>query len=1396
MADAASTVDAKSDPLNETRPKPTIKDVQPDASATKNAEMSSKGGRGLPFSPFRRAGLLSRLTFAFVGSLLERGREYTLMPQDLDQLDKRDDAAMVTNNLERAWNAERASAAAAGREPSLWRALYRSETNFSTFWVALVWAFGESTTRVSQPVVMGQLVRWISQGGSKTQGYSEGVRWALVLIAVAFCQVIIHHQLYWTTMRGGWNCKQAATGLVQRKMLRLSACGRMASNAIVNLVSNDVARFDAACTRGPFGITAPCELIAVFIIMYFQLGLYSALAGTSVLLLTLPLQIYFGKRFAVQRRITAGVTDKRVRKTGEMFSGISTVKAYCWERPLSAHVGELRDAERASIFVSQRMKAYNITFYIATPALATLATFSVFWAQGRRLEVASVFTTIALLQVLRVTVGKQFAGFIEAAPECLVAVSRIKRFLLQPEAAVHARGVTVTANETANDSTAGEAQGLLEQSEEKRTGGVAMQRLGTRGAGGPGEQIASDAAIVFKNATFTFDVQQQQQRMGNPQLKIEEAKRGASDENHRNAVTDVTLAVPKGALAIVVGPVGAGKSSFLSAALGELRLVSGSVCVKQDACLCAQNAWIMAGSLRQNVLFGSQMDAKRYNRVVTACGLRPDLEQLQDGDKTMLGERGVNLSGGQKARVALARAAYSRAGLCLLDDPLSAVDPHVMERLFRDCICGVLRAEGRTVVLVTHHLQYARDADMLIVLDSEGRVAFAGPPGECPDTTLTLEPEAKRKPAGDSTVADTDERREQQDEPRGENVAKGEKKTRTVTRFIKKEERETGEVAGSTYIQYARLAGLCMVSLCFFLFVVTQGVVLTSEFWLKIWAEADDQRDVTFLYVYIGLALGVVVIATIRSVLFYEVNLRGASHLHDRSFLAVLRSPMGFFHSNPLGRVLNKFSSDLGQIDELLPPVLFDVLQLGLGSLAAFVMVCVAVPWLAILILPLSFAFVQLRQTFLASARELKRMESIAKSPIYAAFAAQLRGLVTLRAFRAGPRLSQEFLDSLDAYGRAWISWLLVSRWLGFRLDSLAFCVLASCAVGAVITSSTADPGLVGIALTYAIMLSGGFQYLVRQSARAETMMTSVERMMYYMRLPAEGDWTRPDDSKLPKGWPVNGKLSVESLEMRYRIDLPLVLKGVNVQIPARAKVGIVGRTGSGKSSLLNALLRLCSPSGGRVMLDGVDVAALGLHQLRAAVAWIPQEPHLFSGSLRANLDPFARATDADLWAALGAVQLNTVIKALPGRLDAPVRDGGSNFSVGQRQLLSLARALVSKARVVVLDEATANIDMETDAKIQAVIKCADGDFKDRTVLMVAHRLNTVADCDLIVVMDNGRVAEAGKPAELAQREGGVFAGMLRAAGGSLLERLSRRGGSGAGSAAESESLFEEKKEQ
>jgi ABC-type multidrug transport system fused ATPase/permease subunit len=505
-----------------------------------------------------------------------------------------------------------------------------------------------------------------------------------------------------------------------------------------------------------------------------------------------------------------------------------------------------------------------------------------------------------------------------------------------------------------------------------------------------------------------------------------------------------------------------------------------------------------------------------------------------------------------------------------------------------------------------------------------------------------------------------------------------------------------------------------------------------------------------------------------RSVAFFRWCLQASSTMHARAVYSLLHAPMTFFIANPTGRILNRFSKDQNIVDELMPITLFDFIQSALFVLAAVVLVCVSLPELLALLAPLVYGFYVARRRFLASSREIKRLEAVSRSPVYADFSATIQGLVTIRAYGLQQAVQQRFINLINDNARAWYCFLLVSRWLGFRLDLIAALFLFAAAVLVVPLRSTIDVGITGFALVYALSLSSLFQWSVRLSAESENHMTSTERVLKYAHhldsepgyAPEFEDGTNPAHDA-PTGqttkeislveltpWPSKGTLQVQSLTVTYRPDLPPVLENLSFEIAGGSKVGVVGRTGAGKSSLLLALLRLNQVTSGDILLDGVSLLSIDLKKARSAMAYIPQDPHLFSGTLRFNLDPFNLHSDAKIWDMLEAVQLKEVVASTPEGLDAPVGEDGSNWSVGQRQLLSLARALLRECKVVVCDEATANVDYETDAIIQRVFR-ESPIIRRNTVITIAHRLRTVGDSDLIIVLEKGRLHCMGPPAEL-----------------------------------------------
>mmetsp|Transcript_10048 Transcript_10048/g.29784 ORF Transcript_10048/g.29784 Transcript_10048/m.29784 type:complete len:1189 (-) Transcript_10048:81-3647(-) len=1179
-------------------------------------------------------------------------------------------------------------------------------------------------------------------------------------------------------MRWGWHARTGMTGVLHRKLLKVSSAALRGHNdakakhikkkkaamagaaSVYNLISSDTDRFDSLAPFLHFGWVSICEFIALTAFLVQRVGPAAGLGATGSLILAMALQTRIGKALGKRRRKTARLSDRRVRTTSEVIGAMATVKAYAWEAPFSSRINALRADEAGSIRRSQQMKAVNLAMQAAAPSVAGLIAFGVYvGVQGNELSAANAYATVALIAALREIVGRHFPRFIEFWPEMVAAVMRMEKFMLLPDVQAFT-------------------------SVDKAKVGNELLRVDGASFYWPGSSIGAAAGAAAPEE--------------------EPLTEGAADTL---ALDRVTVYARRGELTMVNGAVGSGKTALLSAVLGELRCTEpGRVTVAGSLGYCPQEPWILSGSLRSNVLFNAPYDAERFERVLTACALDVDAAQLPDGVHTEIGEKGVNLSGGQKARVSLARACYAGADLVLLDDPLAAVDPEVAAHLFRACVLDwLLRDCGAAVVLVTHQEQFEPYANTVLRLAPGG--ATEALVSQTPQQFSAAEARQRGRAPSEEERASWSESR-----PRRGDAGDGDKggdggdgdgsgPTATTVKLVQKEERELGEVKLSTWLAYIRACGPLVFSAAFFMMALGQASLMATDYYLKVWTEADDQRDGRIIGIYGALCGVTFVLAFARTTAFFRSTLRASSALHDGALRSVLQAPLYFFAATPLGRILNRFSSDLNQTDELLAMAMYDTAAIALASAGAVILGCIVMPWLALLMPFVLYVFVRVRNFATRSMRELKRMDNIHKSPVYSSFASALAGVVPIRAYGRQDETDAQFQERLEAGARPWFWWLVANRWIGFNLDMLVSVIVAALAFLVVALRDSLDPALAGFALAYIIGLGGVFQYMVRMSALVETYMSSTERLVHYAtQLPQEAVAVDGDEADVPlaqtdangdddadpedgvavdaagvrlldvaAAWPPRGGVKIRDLKVRYRSDLPTVLKGIDVDIPAGAKVGVCGRTGSGKSSMLLSLARLNEVEAGTIAIDGVDTGRVPLQRLRRGLAVIPQEPHLFSGTLRFNMDPFAEYTDADIEDALRTVSLGDAADGAGGddaaaaalSLTSKIEEAGSNLSQGQRQLLSLARALLRRRRLVLLDEATAAVDFATDARIQKALREAEG-FRGATCVIIAHRVRTIIDADLIIVLDDGRVAEVGPPEELRNRPGGVFAAMVK----------------------------------
>ncbi len=1184
----------------------------------------------------------------------------------------------------------------------------------------------------------------------------------------------------------------------------------------------------------------PVQLVLCVVLLYRVLG-WSSLASIGLMILVTPLNLYIAQQFTKFQKIIMAATDARIHTTNEVLQNIRIIKYFAWELRFAQIVDEKRRVELRALRKRYILWTVAATVWTGVPLLITFFSFLVYTVIEKRPLIPSVaFTALSLFSLLRIPLD-QLADMIARVQESKVSVDRVEEFLNEDET---------------------EKYDQLRQDVQDEDG---------------------EPLIGFEKATFSWGGQNSQHEDGSTAFRM----------------IDMSIRFQVGRLNIVAGVTGSGKTSLLMALLGEMTLINGSVylpcgrsredikpnpetSLTESVAYCAQQAWLINDTIKQNILFAAPWDHSRYNSVIAACALERDLQILDGGDSTLVGEKGVTLSGGQKQRISLARALYSNSRHVLLDDCLSAVDSHTAKHIFENCIMGSLMG-GRTCILVTHNISLCVPLSQHVVVLGNGKIVAQGPPDEVMSSGALGEDIQKSRPGSkggtqvnsrvQSTLHLHDEAtknvNDEAPKPNGRTSgAKDAKQALAIEEIEDANVRTEGKAEGGVKLKviqlYLAAMGPWYYWVTAFVFFAAQQVgSVACNVWIRQWSNTYHTEDTalgklrtnppTAIYVhtsntfssscssrgtcfwnlpflsnsspttiaastthevdsmyYLGVyallaALYLAISFSKEGVIFWG-SLTASWKIHGRLLDAVTRAKFKFFDSTPLGQLMNRFSKDIEAIDQEVAPVAVGVLGCLASVITIVVLISVITPGFLIAAIFITAIYFAIGKFYLASSVNLKRLESVLRSPLYQQFGETLSGVTTIRAYGDERRFIRDNQHRVDTHNRPYIYLWAANRWLALRIDFTGALVAFFAGVFVILRIGRIDAGAAGLSLTYAITFTENVLWLVRLYSMNEQNMNSVERVKEYLDVEQEAEAIIPE-SRPPGNWPSRGAIQFINYLTRYRSDLEPVLRHVTFSVQPGERVGIVGRTGAGKSSLALALFRGLEAEEGKIIIDDIDIGLIGLQDLREAITIVPQDPTLFTGTIRSNLDPFGLFTDEEIFDTLRRVQLigapastQTAKPTTPAtiattdqeesgssssddsgsqldlakkltnthentnvftNLSSPIAESGSNLSQGQRQLLCLARALLKSPRVLLMDEATASIDYATDAKIQDTLR----EVKESTIITIAHRLQTIVDYDKVLVLDKGKVVEYDAPWELIEREDGIFRGMCEMSG-------------------------------
>ncbi|KAL3283452.1 hypothetical protein HHI36_006596 [Cryptolaemus montrouzieri] len=1250
-----------------------------------------------------------------------RSNVKNLEVQDIYKCPKTHSSNGNGNHLGNIWNEEIQRGTENFSKPSLIRAIFKAyHKEYYVFAVATFINF--VIVKCTQPIFLSKLINFfIYKNYTSLDMFTYGGGLCGLMMLSSFLQ---NHSVFGCNLLA-MKIRVAVSSLVYRKVLRLSqqSMTKTAAGQVVNLLSNDLARFDLSLYALYFLWITPLQLSVVIFVIWKKFGVEALVGVTIMILVIVPFEGLLGHLTGRFRKQAAKKTDHRVKMMSELLSGIQVIKIYAWEKAFEKIIHQARNEELSYIRRTSFIRGILASLMIVTSRVGVCITVIFYSLLGFPIKTEVVFFLSVCFHFLQYSLGNMLPLAVTLGSELLVSLNRLQTFLVMEE----------------------KPTAKLADPEEKEDYCIRLEKV------------------------------------------------SASWTKEQITLNNLCTTIVPGNLVVVVGPVGAGKSSLLKLMMGELLATSGTLRMKGNVSFSDQKPWLFPSSIRTNVLFGQEFEATRYRNVIEICGLNQDLEQLPENDRTIVGSRGATLSGGQRARVGLARAVYKEADIYFLDDTLSSLDTNVGKFVFDECILKFLN--GKTRILVTHQLQYLKEADHIVVLN-KGTIEAQGTFQQLSNSKLDF---TKLFPEDEESI----------------NTQKQEKICRNKSKDLKQEDENEEKICSTTEIEginkydgsifwyYVNSSGnVLSVGLIVLLLIICQLFLNLSDYWLTVWSEQENIRsssktntlfhnenlsnstniklhdwmysmndsfykwtDLVYInsrehvlvkvdimrMMYLVIIVTSVSLILIRSIFLFHVCINASKSLHNKMFSCLLAAPLKIFYTNSPGNTLNRFSKDLGAIDELLPKSLSGMLGALLVMFGSMTLIAVSNFAMIFLMIPFSMVLCKMRGWYVTTVKSIRRIEAAVKSPVFSYVGSSMEGLTTIRATKNEDMLIPQFDRYQDVHTGASYLALACSSAFGLWLDMLCISFVCSVVFGFIILDNYiyVSGSFIGLAISQSMTMVGLFQFCIRTLSEVVNNLTSVERIRDYTLLEKEQEVERCQGALSIHTWPSNGKIEFKNVSLRYAPNQKPVLNGLDLGILPSEKIGIVGRTGAGKSSIIASLLRL-SEIEGNIIIDGVDTNSVKLKELRRSISVIPQEPVLFSASLRYNVDPYLEFTDERIWNVLEELELK---KAIPS-LGLEVTEGGNNFSVGQRQLICLARAILRNNKILILDEATANVDIRTDELIQKALKKK---FEDCTVLTVSHRLNSIMNSDKILVMDDGLRVEFDHPYVLLQNSNGYL---------------------------------------